>query len=183
MAEVLATFPESLLGSDGVVYRAQAAGAVGSDGVWEGWIEFIPVDGGGASLRTPRETTQPNRTDAAYWATGLSGIYLEGALERALKGSSPHVTPPASVFEEPASGDGRFVEVPVVDTVLDPFEVYRNGETVLRRRLSALEAWHLVNIVVKHRLSDTSSAALEQLSAAALIEIIVTGVRQRAIRT
>jgi hypothetical protein len=62
------------------------------DGLWEGWIEFIPTDGG-APLRSRRETTQPNRDDAVYWATGLTPVYLEGALERALR---PAVRPPSS---------------------------------------------------------------------------------------
>ena len=34
-------------------------------------------------IATGRETTQPNRTDTEYWATGLSEVYLEGALQRA----------------------------------------------------------------------------------------------------
>jgi len=51
--------------------------------MWEGWVEFDPVDGG-PTIRTPRETTQPNRADAEYWATGLEPVYLEGALDRAL---------------------------------------------------------------------------------------------------
>jgi hypothetical protein len=53
------------------------------DGVWEAWLEFNPL-GGGSPLVTSRETTQPNRTDTEYWATGLTIIYLEGALQRAL---------------------------------------------------------------------------------------------------
>ena len=38
----------------------------------------------GAAVRSGRETTQPNRQDTAYWATGLTPVYLEGALGRAL---------------------------------------------------------------------------------------------------
>src|SRR6266566_5970410 len=48
-----------------------------------GWIEFIPI-GRWTPVRTPRETTQPNRRNAVYWATGLTPVYLEGALDRAL---------------------------------------------------------------------------------------------------
>jgi hypothetical protein len=87
MREVFVQFAEPLL-VDRTQYRAQACGASMNDGLWEGWIEFIPLDGG-ALLRTGRETTQPNRTDTLYWATGLSPTYLEGALERAL---SPETT-------------------------------------------------------------------------------------------
>jgi hypothetical protein len=83
MAEVLMRFAEPLSTTEGTTYLAQACGAHAADGRWEAWIEFSPTDGGPV-LRTARETTQPNRADAEYWATGLSGIYLEGALERAL---------------------------------------------------------------------------------------------------
>ena len=94
MAEVLAEFANQILGDDGVVYRAQAAGAVMPDGRWEGWIEFIPIAGETHVLRTPRETTQPNRRDAVHWATGITGIYLEGALKRASNPRIEHVSAP-----------------------------------------------------------------------------------------
>jgi hypothetical protein len=187
VAEVLVVFPKSLVGADGVRYNAQAAGTPNSAGQWEGWIEFVPL-GGGDPLRTARETTQPNRTDAVYWARGLTTVYLEGALERALKSLVRRVTvTPQPVFDEPlpnrVSVEMAEVEVPEVEAALDPFEVYRNGETVLRRRLSAFEAWHLVNIIVKYRLSGSASSVLELLPASDLIDIIVGGVRERSVRT
>jgi hypothetical protein len=95
MAEVLIEFPGLVESDDGVVYRARAAAAPMDDSLWEGWIEFIPVEGGGP-VRSPRETTQPNLRDAAYWATGLSPVYLQGALERALTRAVRHRTPPAA---------------------------------------------------------------------------------------
>ena len=71
---------------DGTAFHARACGEEMSDGLWQGWLEFEPLEGSsGQPLRSPRETTQPNRTDAVYWATGLTAVYLEGALERALK--------------------------------------------------------------------------------------------------
>jgi len=65
------------------MYAAQAVGDQMPDGLWHGWIEFSAVDDR-RLVATDRETTQPNRTDAVYWATGLTQIYLEGALTRAL---------------------------------------------------------------------------------------------------
>ena len=53
------------------------------DGTWQGWIEFDSAEG--RSVRTERETTQSNRAGVAYWAEGLEPIYLEGALNRALR--------------------------------------------------------------------------------------------------
>ncbi len=88
MAETLVHFLTPISTPDGLVYDARACGAEGLDGLWHAWIEFTPV-GGGPMIRTGRETTQPNRQDTRYWATGLSTVYLEGALIRALDGAYP----------------------------------------------------------------------------------------------
>jgi hypothetical protein len=69
-------------GPDGKLYHPRACGRERADGLWEGWFEFEPFDGTRA-LTTSRETTQPNRTDLEYWANGITGVYLEGALDRA----------------------------------------------------------------------------------------------------
>jgi hypothetical protein len=184
MSEVLAKFAEPLLDDDGVVYRAQATGTAMPDGLWEGWIEFIPV-AGGAPVRTPRETVQPNRNDAIYWATGLTAVYLEGALDRALKPLVRHVAAaPEPAFDEPAPTLRTKVEVPasveVPDAVLDQFAVYENGEAMLRKRLGALAAWHLVNIILAYDLSDEPKSTLDELPASSLIELIIATVRQRS---
>jgi hypothetical protein len=88
MATLLWRFSTPITGVDGVKYLAQACGCPTVWGTWHGWIEFIPVGSGVAGrarpIRTPRETTQPNRVDTEYWASGLTPVYLEGALERAL---------------------------------------------------------------------------------------------------
>ena len=182
MAEVLAEFSETISGESGIVYRAQAVGAEMPDGLWEGWIEFIPA-GGGTPLRTSRETTQPNRRNAVYWATGLTTVYLEGALERALKPFVRDVAPPPEpIFDRPAPTTVREIEVPVADAILDPFEVYENGEVMLRRKLNALEAWHLLNIIVAYNLSDEPATRLQELPASSLIELIVSAVRDRSVR-
>ena len=60
----------------------------------------------------------------------------------------------------------------MTDAILDPFEVFRNGEVMLRRKLTTLHAPHLVNIIVAYNLSDEPVSTLEQLSASSLIEII-----------
>ena len=69
--------------SSGETYRVQTFGRARPDGMWEGWLEFHPVDRPGPVLRTDRETTQANREALVYWATGLEPIYREGALSRA----------------------------------------------------------------------------------------------------
>jgi len=182
MAEVLAEFSDPVVSSDGRSYRAQATGALMPDGKWEGWIEFAPIDGG-EPLRSPRETTQPNRVDALYWATGLTRVYLEGALGRALHPLVQHV-PAASkpLFKNPARDSTTVVDRPAIarDAVLDPFSVYGKGETLLRKELGALSAWHLVNIIEAYQLSAESAAVLNRMTPASLVEIIVAGVRAQS---
>jgi hypothetical protein len=145
------------------------------DGRWQGWIEFVPVDGGSA-IRSGRETTQPNRVDVQYWATGLTPVYLEGALHRALnplRAPAPPLIPPP-VFDEPAA----LYETPSEsESILNPFSVYRKGEALLRSQLTALSAWHLVNIIRAHDLSELGVDALNQMPADVLVELIVEQVR------
>jgi hypothetical protein len=184
MAEVLAEFADAVVGSDGCAYHAQATGAQMGDGLWEGWIEFVPV-GGGPAIRSPRETTQPNRTDAVYWATGLTTVYLEGALRRALNPMIHHVPAPAKpIFNRPAPDMTTTVGVPAGrhDAVLDPFSVYEKGELLLRKELGALSAWHLVNIIQAHGLSGEPVSVLNRLPASSLVEIIVGAVRESPVR-
>jgi hypothetical protein len=179
VAELLARFSDSIRSADGRRYMAQACGAPNSDGLWEGWIEFVPVEGG-AAVRSPRETTQPNRTDAEYWATGLTAVYLEGALTRALSPGPRTATPlpNRTIFDGPApttpprraAGHGA---------VLDPFSVYEKGELLLRQELGALSPWHLINIISAYDLSSAPAAALDTMSSAALVDLIVAKVRQQ----
>ena len=131
-------------------------------------------------LRSARATTQPNRQDTLYWATGLTPVYLDGALKRTLRPAvKPVVTDRAAVpfFDGPA-GD----EPPRANgvSVLNPFSVYRKGEHVLRSQLGALSAWHLVNIINTYALSEDSLVALNATPSDVLTEIIVDGVRRSA---
>jgi hypothetical protein len=68
---------------NGVQYRAHAIGRERTDGTWEAWFDFEPVDAHLPALRSPRETTQPNRRDLEYWASGIEPVYLEGSIARA----------------------------------------------------------------------------------------------------
>jgi hypothetical protein len=147
------------------------------DGRWQGWIEFVPL-GAGEAVRSGRETTQPNRQDTLYWATGLTFVYLEGSLHRALKPIVRPIAPdvPAPIFDGPAS---NFIPPPssAIDSVLDPFSVYRKGEARLRGQLSALAGWHLVNIIRRYELSDEDPAVLSATEPSRLVELIIDGVR------
>jgi hypothetical protein len=182
MAEVLARFSHRIL--DGAAaFRAQACGAPMSDGRWTAWIEFIPLDGG-QPLRSPRETTQPNRKDAEYWASGLRAVYLEGALHRAqsplvrkrIKSAEPVFNEPAADLADP---DGP---PPPPDAVLDPLSVYQKSEGLLRQQLGALSSWHLVKIIRAYGLSQEPASILNQLPAPALIARIVVACQRLSTR-
>lgn len=182
MAEVLLEYPEAVTSDEGKNYIARACASEMTGGTWQGWIEFVPL-GDGEPVRSARETTQPNRQDTMYWATGLTPIYLEGALRRALR---PTVRPVAAepsppFFEAPAEpfvaeGSGT------TEAVLDPFSVYQKGEALLRRQLSALAGWHLVNIIRKYELSDEEPSRLSTREPAELVERIISSVRQQPAR-
>jgi hypothetical protein len=180
MAETLAVFSTPVAGPNGLFYTARACGSKAPDGLWQGWVEFTPVDGG-APIRSPRETTQPNRVDTEYWATGLTTVYLEGALQRALPGPPPPVRAVRDerpAFDEPLSG-ARHAVRGSRESALDPFSVYEKGELLLRKQLGALSAWHLVNIAVAHDLTAEPLDSLNQRSSAYLIELIIRTVRHR----
>ena len=179
MAEVFVEFSDVVPGPDDRSYTARTCGAEMADGRWQGWLEFEATDGSG-TYRSPRETTQPNRTDLAYWATGLTPVYLEGALMRTLRPAPVRTAPAASIptFDQPLPPADLLDDAPRTEAVLNPFSVYRKGEAVLRRQLDALAAWHLVNIVRAYELSVEPADWLNTLTADELIELIVAAVRQ-----
>jgi hypothetical protein len=184
MAEVFVQFDEPVTAPNGQAYVPRIVGRLMDDRRWEGWIEFVP--GGEAPiLRTPRETTQPNRDDLMYWATGLSDAYLHGALERALEPlrvqekvihAEPAFDAPAPAFERappprPPATEAR--------PLVDPFHVYAQGEDLLRKELSALSADHLRNIVKGYSLVAEGELDLEELGRSSLVDLIVAAVRKR----
>ena len=85
MTETLVKFDEPISNGSGTRYFAQAMGRQRDDGLWEGWLEFLPSDGDAERVSSGRETTQPNRNAIDYWAQGLTRVYLLGALDRATK--------------------------------------------------------------------------------------------------
>ena len=81
MSELILTFEKRLSTNHGPEYTVHACGQQHGH-AWYGWLEFVPIEGG-VTLRTERETTQPDREALAYWASGLERVYLEGAFRRA----------------------------------------------------------------------------------------------------
>lgn len=177
MAEVLVEYPDVITAQDGSQYTARACGTQVTENSWHGWIEFTSL-GGNSVVRSPRETTQPNRTDAVYWATGITPVYLEGALQRALHPAVPRPVMPARepVFDSPAPGGP--VPGATADAVLDPFALYAKSERLLRRQLTAFSSWHLVNIVNVYRIPTATDP--NRMEPSELVDAIVAAARERA---
>jgi hypothetical protein len=97
VAEALVTFTEPTKSSSGDLYYGRAIGKANKEGLWEGWVEFI-LAGSDETVTTGKETVQPNRDLLKYWAQGLSAIYLEGALERALHPAPARLSGEKRVF-------------------------------------------------------------------------------------
>jgi hypothetical protein len=179
MAEVLVQFDTTVSGSDGTRWIPRACGRAADDGLWEGWIEFTTPETSVEPVRTPRETEQSNRDALMYWAQGLTQIYLEAALVRAL---APPLRRPAEGptirphFDTPAPRFAGDRETSVPRPVLDPFEVYQQGENVLFRQLSALSRARLLDIVVGYGMP--SAAAAHDSSRETLVSTIMSAVRR-----
>lgn len=172
MTEVLVQFDAVITANDGRRFIPRACGRPAGN-VWEGWIEFVPIDSG-PPVRTPRETEQPNRADLLYWAQGLTQVYLDGALARALLEPViiEHERAVEPYFEGPAPPVRR-ATVPAGFTrpVLDPFSVALQGEDILLRELGALDTPRIRDIVLAYGFSAAEQARMatrEQLTVAVL---------------
>jgi hypothetical protein len=178
MSEVLVVFDAQITSPDGRHWTAQACGGIAEDRLWEGWVEFLPSEAGELPIRTPRETEQPNRDDLMYWAQGLTAVYLDGALERALKAHGLTLRRTAvahAAFESPALSGHASNERPMQHAVLNPFDVYQQGEDVLIAQLGALNTPRLRDLAVAYGFvapSETADAGRDALTA-----LIVAGAR------
>jgi hypothetical protein len=155
MAEVLVSFDTPVSDELGT-FHARAVGRLADDGMWEGWLEFVPIDGQEGVLVSAVESRQPEREHLVYWATGLTAIYLEGALHRARRPitvrvrrvETPVSSAPAARIETP-----RRPAVGVPEAVLDPFEIGARSLDVLRQELGALNRPRLLNIIAAYDLN------------------------------
>jgi hypothetical protein len=184
MSEVLRSFDEPIRDDSGE-YHARVIGRLANDHMWEGWLEFVPLDGGStdALVISPVESRQPEREHLAYWASGLSVVYAEGALQRA---RTP-ITVRTRVAEKPASDAPapRIIsETPRYggpEPVLDPFEVGSHSLDILAQELRALGRARLLNIIAAYNL-NSGGPDLRQLTDAQLITCIVGAVEARLLR-
>ena len=179
MSEIIVKFDEPISTSDGRKFFAQAAGKETENGLWEGWLEFVPLDDSSTAVCSERETTQPNRKNLEYWAQGLTVVYLQGALSRA---TTPPPAPRQNIQQEseasrfsaprhvsrPSVGEG-FARRPI----LDPYAVYAQGEHILRSELSALSRDQVETIATAYGFTPPK----EEQGKPDLVDTVVNGVR------
>ena len=182
MAHVVAVFDPPLQLSNGRIYTAQACGRQREDGRWEGWLEFVPDDTS-VVLRTERETTQRNLAELEHWASTLTPVYLQGALDRTLTPPPVVVDEPVvpSVYGEPAPSHADVIPVRGADTapgLVDPFVEIARGEEECARRLARLTREELYAIIAINNLAD-GSVDLEAMTIPELVGWIVGAVRWR----
>ena len=186
MDEVLVYFDEPIDAPDGLRYAARACAREMEDGRWCGWLEFSYQ--GDDWRSTDIETVQPNRRDVTYWVTGLTHVYLQGALVRALDDSlaarrARERSRDHDVGILPTSiprGPTLAASLNSPRTILDPFSVYAQGEGVLRAQLSALNADQVRNIAAAFNIESPETAST--LGASELRDRIVAAARRHQSR-
>jgi hypothetical protein len=177
MAQTVAQFDNPVVHTDGAQYRARACGRERHDGLWEGWLEFENI-ATGAVIRTVRETTQPNLTDLKYWATGLTPVYLEGALARVLIVPKPVTSVPVTPPHYDGPAERRRSERTWRESVLNPFSVYAKNPDLLAQQLTALRGRHLRQIIRDYQLVDATKVPLESMTEPELGSLIMQRVRE-----
>jgi hypothetical protein len=180
VAEVLREFDEPIAHSSGT-YHPRVLGRLAEDAMWEGWLEFVPLEPGKPVAVSPVESRQPQREYLEYWAQGLSVVYAEGALDRALHPLAlrPRVTgPPLSERPAPRPMTPAVRDIP--EPVLDPFEVGRRNLDILRQELHALNRPRLLNIITAFDLNPASKD-VAPLSDEQLVTFIVVAVEAQMV--
>jgi hypothetical protein len=179
MAEVLTSF-DTPIGDAHGEYHARAVGRHADDGMWEGWIEFVPTSGKGEVLVSGVESRQPAREHLAYWATGLTPVYLEGSLQRARMPVTVRVrTVETPVSQAPAQREVTVnVGGPRPQAVLDPFAIAERNPDQLRQELRALDRPRLLNIIAAFGLNP-AKADVGRMSDVDLTHFIAAAVEAR----
>ncbi len=169
MAEVLRSFDEPISHSDGM-FRARVVARAAEDGMWEAWMEFVPTGPAGTNVVvSAAESRQAEREQLQYWAEGLTVVYAEGSLERALHPTVVRTrVAELPVSDRPAA---RVASAPPYWTgpepVLNPFDVGERSLDILRQELHAFDRPRLMNIIDAFLLNpggeDITMMSLDQL--------------------
>ena len=170
MSKILADLDTTIVSLKGDEYYVQVIGEHLATGVWEAWLEFVPLDDALEVLRTTTETTQTTREDVVRWSETLTQVYLQGAFARAVD-----VSDGGSVV--------RDYETVIADVGVpfDPFEVLPLGKAALRARLRVLTRPELLAIIQSFDLNPAGKS-LTRLSDSQLVTFIVTAVEVQALQ-
>jgi hypothetical protein len=146
-----------LIESGGRSYRPRAYGDPQPDGTWDGWLVFFPFGGGVAIAPPGPETTQSTAAAVTSWASALSPVYLEGALDRALRVAlEPPVIARLTAAEYAALADAERLE--------DAAEVERNAAEL--DEVAAGEARIEAEEIRQERLAAEAALAAAERDAA-----------------
>ena len=80
--ELLQQFEKPVTDNSGARYMVSVYGRSRPSDTWQGWLVF-ERQSDAKRFATDVETTQPDAEAVVYWATGLTDVYLDGALDRA----------------------------------------------------------------------------------------------------
>jgi hypothetical protein len=166
MPEVIADLDRSVLDTETAQeYFVNVVGEPRADGTWEAWLEFVPPTDD-VPLVTGTETTQPSRADILRWAEQLTGVFLEGAFERARLASdlSRAVTTAPLDPVDP---------LPSAVAPLDPFELLKAGKATLRTALERLTRAELLAVIDAYNLNPPGHS-LARLSNRQLVVWVTT---------
>jgi len=182
MAEVIRSFAEPINHSMGT-YSARVVGRLADDGLWDGWFEFVPAAHPSKVVASSIESRQHSREQLTYWASGLTVVYAEGALDRALhpivvrtrRTEVPATTEPAArVIAAPARDLGP-------EAVMNPFEVGVRSLDVLKQELHALNRPRLLNIITAYDLNPAAED-VSWMSDAQLVTFIAVAVEAQLVQ-
>ena len=169
MSEIISDLEATLTSTDGHEYYVQIAGEQFASGIWEAWLEFVPLDDDLDVLLTKTETTQPTREDVVSWSQTLTETYLQGAFGRAVRDAERGA--PRHVATELAEVPGPF----------DPFTVLPLGKMELRARLRVLTRPELLGVIRSYGLNPAGKSLIN-LTDAQLVTFIVTAVDVQSIQ-
>ena len=170
MPEIITDLDTIIISPNGNEYYAQVVGEHLATGMWEAWLEFVPLDDTLDVLLTMTETTQPTREDVVRWSTKLTEVYLQGAFARAVQ-----------VTDRPSLVRDYVTTVSDAAVPFDPFEVLPLGKAALRARLRVLTRPELVAMIEKYHLNPARKS-LTRLSDSQLVTFIVTAVEVQALQ-
>jgi hypothetical protein len=181
MAQVLRSFDEPIQHATGT-YHVRVVGRYANDHMWEGWLEFVPTNGDGRRVVVSAiESRQPERVHLEYWAQGLTPIYAEGSLDRALH----PITVRVRAAELPASAAPAARLVTVTSggprPILDPFEVGARSLDILGQELRALGRGRVLQIIDAYNLTSSNSD-LSSMSDEQLVRLAVASVGSHLMR-